>query len=77
MSRFFVMFFLASFLVALSASMPDSDIQASSVKLGQCPNNDVISTCVVDESACLGDNECPGSSKCCAWGCGRKCVPAV
>ncbi|KAG6450107.1 hypothetical protein O3G_MSEX006416 [Manduca sexta] len=77
MSRFFVMFFLASFLVALSASMPDSDIQASSVKAGQCPPNDVISICMMDESACFSDSECPDSSKCCSWGCGRKCVPAV
>ncbi|KAG6450111.1 hypothetical protein O3G_MSEX006415 [Manduca sexta] len=77
MSRFFVMFFLASFLVALSASMPDSDIQASSVKAGQCPPNDVISICMIDGSECYSDSECPDSSKCCEWGCARKCVPAV
>ncbi|KAG6450103.1 hypothetical protein O3G_MSEX006389 [Manduca sexta] len=46
MSRFFVFFFLASFLVALSASMPSDDGQGSRVKAGECPSDvGIISTC--------------------------------
>ncbi|XP_037296621.1 waprin-Lio1-like isoform X3 [Manduca sexta] len=73
MSRFFVFFFLASFLVALSASMPSDDGQG--VKAGECPSDvGIISTCT---NTCKFDYNCPDSSKCCRWGCAWHCVPAV
>ncbi|XP_037296619.1 WAP four-disulfide core domain protein 2-like isoform X2 [Manduca sexta] len=74
MSRFFVFFFLASFLVALSASMPSDDGQGR-VKAGECPSDvGIISTCT---NTCKFDYNCPDSSKCCRWGCAWHCVPAV
>ncbi|XP_078330109.1 uncharacterized protein LOC111117500 isoform X2 [Crassostrea virginica] len=55
--------------------------RVGSVKPGTCPVSDIITTCECRPEliTCNGDSECPGSQKCCSYGCGcrTQCVDPV
>nr|XP_022311783.1 eppin-like isoform X4 [Crassostrea virginica] len=50
-------------------------------KPGTCPVSDIITTCECRPEliTCNGDYECPGSQKCCSYGCGCRtsCVDPI
>ena len=49
------------------------------LKPGQCPEPLFVDECPLeDESECVGDDECPGTQKCCTPdGCVLRCVAAI
>ncbi|KAG6450101.1 WAP four-disulfide core domain protein 12 [Manduca sexta] len=72
MSRYFLIFFLASFVVAMVASMPNDDVLARSAKPGNCPSDEGWAS--ICTNTCFRDSDCPDDRKCCLFGCAHHCV---